>query len=568
MSDELSPKMDQVTSQPFEFDRNRPDESVKGGKQNPWLNLVLAAIIFVAGMYLTSVAIGSEKDELKEIVRTLQPIWAISLAAAVVALVAGVTSSRTFYPLIIFVLLTRIVQSVYTVVWNSLVSYSDLNLERTLQPFGFLAITGGFSMLFGLILFASSVLKLVRRRTWDGVASLVPKMVTLSAKELKERARIKTYFSPVPKWPTFLAGISIAFAVLVLLSPYDAMTKYYTLWSTVVQVLLVLALYRFVSNDGKTIRFLDPAVFITAISISHSIHSFVSFRWLAPTYGENFFSEVWPIYVYRLFVAVALVSLVYALFYRLFVYRRWRRSSDSEVDAVAIRDAHLIVDHALVQLGIDRLSLITPPMKLLGIPDRESVSGAFIGSRIGKDDVLRFTPQRTTIMAFTDDQIHFYEGTLDLTTGRVIHESIVELFYQDISSVARENGTQSIGLKQAWSLLQSLLSLFSKRKTVRRERIKYLAVGDTVQFEGKDVFQINLEIGRALVVVLKDASFFDTKSKRIIGILRNLIPGSARVLRAPGLYNSELPHDENERVIRVIRSLIQDKKRALLHEST
>ncbi len=151
----------------------------------------------------------------------------------------------------------------------------------------------------------------------------------------------------------------------------------------------------------------------------------------------------------------------------------------------------------------------------------------------------------------------------------MVHESIVEFFYQDVSNVARANACQTLDKGAALPVTGAVKSLFSLRTSLRRSRIRSMTVADTVQFEGRDVFQINLESGRALAVVLKDDSFFDEASGRLVGVLKsvNTILRRAPSSSAP-LYETDLPADENKRIMRNIRTMIRDKKLAILREGS
>ena len=96
-----------------------------------------------------------------------------------------------------------------------------------------------------------------------------------------------------------------------------------------------------------------------------------------------------------------------------------------------------------------------------------------------------------------------------------------------------------------------------------RREMKRRSINDTVQLPGRDVFQINLDSGRAMVIVLRDNSFFDTKRKRVVSALNAIKAASGGQFDQ---RDADLPFDENERAMRSIRSMLRNKKRTLLLE--
>jgi len=268
-------------------------------------------------------------------------------------------------------------------------------------------------------------------------------------------------------------------------------------------------------------------------------------------------------YYYWYWLLMGALVTGYAMAFRFLVYPRWHLATEAEVDACIAADFTDLIVRAFTRLGIDRSRLIAEPVCLRGFPDRSVISNVFFGSWVDKHDRLRFTPQNGTVFAFTADQVLYYEMTVDLTTGVIVNETNAEFFYQDVSNVARISTTQVIRFKALWSILGRLGSLFSRSEAAKRHEMKERSVNDTVQFPGRDVFQINLDSGRAMVVVLRDNSFFDTKRKRIVSVVNVNRPAS---LSQKGERDADLPIDENERAMRIIRKMLRDNKRGLLLE--
>lgn len=266
-------------------------------------------------------------------------------------------------------------------------------------------------------------------------------------------------------------------------------------------------------------------------------------------------------FLYWYWLLSGALLIAYALTFRFLIFPRWHLATDADIDACSGRDFKDLISRAFARLGIDRSRLIAEPLTLRGFPDRSVLSNVFLGSWVDKHDRLRFTPQTATVIAFTENEALFYEMTVDLTTGVIVKETNVEFFYQDVSNTARVSTTQVIEFRALWSLVGRLRSVFSRVEAAKRREQKDQSINDTVRLPGRDVFQINLDSGRALIVILRDNLFFDTKRKRIVSALTGIVPASAQ-----RRHDAALPIDENERAMRNIRSMLRDKKRALLLE--
>jgi hypothetical protein len=470
-----------------------------------------------------------------------------------------VRAGSWLYPFVVFGFLQELSYGLFLVTWTALSGLNAYDIEQYYQYL--VGVNLAVALACGAVLIIAAIAHGIQRQPIGTDA--YDSSPTSLRRPRDERIHVKNYFTTKPVWPFLMI---IGAVTLFIFSLQGASELYYRNWIYVLVGLFVLAIYKLVADDMRTVRPLDLSIFIVALYAFDAVQDVVATHLVAPSYENNdFWGTIWPNYLMYYFGGIAGVAVLYSLIYRFIVHPRSRRARDSDIDDLIASDMRPFITHGLQQLGVAPERLISEPVWLRGLPDKDALNGAFVGAHVGDDDVLRFTPQRGTVIAFTEDQVHFYEGTLDITTGRVIHESIVEVFYQDISNVARVSGAESIPLSRALSMTARLKSLFSRRKAGQNARILSLTSGTTVQFEGRDVFQINLESGRALTVVLRDDSFFDRSKSMFVGMFAGLRPASAAksLIGAASHTKSNLPVEQNERVMSVVRSLIRDKKRSL-----
>ncbi len=57
--------------------------------------------------------------------------------------------------------------------------------------------------------------------------------------------------------------------------------------------------------------------------------------------------------------------------------------------------------------------------------------------RTSYNNITRYLLLQTTCYAFTEDQILIYSGNIDISTGMIYHETVSEIFYQDINSIEK-----------------------------------------------------------------------------------------------------------------------------------
>ena len=86
------------------------------------------------------------------------------------------------------------------------------------------------------------------------------------------------------------------------------------------------------------------------------------------------------------------------------------------------------------------------PLVLDGIKSRHFIKLARLRTqdpieacRIGTDRLFRSLLVQTTVYAFTDTQLLIYSGNIDIATGIIYDETVSEIFYKDINSVAKRD---------------------------------------------------------------------------------------------------------------------------------
>jgi hypothetical protein len=534
------------------------------------VHFLVVALLFVVGvglLWLTTLAYTTNEglQHLSYFYSLWKPATQALFLIAFAVLFFRIARLTIFYPLVVFFISLEAVQQVTLQIIrdggqplvdavSKIFRVNDLTL--------YLFIIGLYTLIFAA-----------------GTALIATARLGTAVAEDFRRRRIQTYFESRPVWPLVASGLAVILVLFSITGQYDSKEWLFLVWKDQ----LVGASFAFSALwllfDDKRRRsfyyfnlfviffFIGSQILDYLIGYPYAIHEF----WMvdaanqikagqATEQDRQLFLDP---YYRKYWIIVAGLTLAYAVIFRFFLFPRFHLATDAEVDAIIAEDLKPAMNNAFERFGIERKSLIAEPAGLRSFPNRQSISGAFTGSRIGHDDHLRFTPQTSVIIAFTEEQAMFYERTVDLTTGTAVNETTVELFYQDISNVERVSTTHLVDARNTRSWIGRLLGIFSRRRAEREREISDRTVNDKLQLPGRDVFQISLSGGRNLLIILRDTTFFDVKKARIVQILTGMISAASAAQTDP---NIDLPMDENERVIRNIRTTLRDKKRALLWE--
>jgi hypothetical protein len=553
------------------------------------LHFSIVVAIFALGAGLLWLAMAQPITTIEGL-RGLQNMWAIWSLITQVLFVVGialllsrVTRYGPLYPLTLFLVSLEAVQQL---VVDAVVQTWPANQPVVDVPFIGMTEERLVFIVIGLYAVGFAIVTVVIRGIGDSPEDTAiqveapvgsDRIHTVQQAALRaedeRRRRITAYFSNRPLWPWFASALGVYLLMFAIIGNLDSQNDMFIYWNQLVVPLFGASALALLFGDQKR----GPMYYFYLFVVLLSAGSILLDR--ATGYPFSARSE-WVQQIQQLSTreaaGAALISYYYwywllmgalvtgyAMAFRFLVYPRWHLATEAEVDACIAADFTDLIVRAFTRLGIDRSRLIAEPVCLRGFPDRSVISNVFFGSWVDKHDRLRFTPQNGTVFAFTADQVLYYEMTVDLTTGVIVNETNAEFFYQDVSNVARISTTQVIRFKALWSILGRLGSLFSRSEAAKRHEMKERSVNDTVQFPGRDVFQINLDSGRAMVVVLRDNSFFDTKRKRIVSVVNVNRPAS---LSQKGERDADLPIDENERAMRIIRKMLRDNKRGLLLE--
>lgn len=147
-------------------------------------------------------------------------------------------------------------------------------------------------------------------------------------------------------------------------------------------------------------------------------------------------------YGYRMYLqlealaaAAGLVLIGWALLY----LRRGKEGSLGEIEVALDRlrehDLEVLISRAGDRLAFVGDTDLSEKLVLRGFPDKQRLPGAFFGARIGSDGAARFTPVGVTVFALGKDTVAAFKGAIDLTSGEVLYERLVEFPYRDIRAL-------------------------------------------------------------------------------------------------------------------------------------
>ncbi len=209
------------------------------------------------------------------------------------------------------------------------------------------------------------------------------------------------------------------------------------------------------------------------------------------------------------------------------------------IDEWLAEDMVVFEKHALEMLELPKYQLLLDPIVMSGFPDLDNLGMAYRKGFYGNDHILRYTPRSLTAMCFRQDKIMFYQGALDLTTGKLVYETIREFFYTDISKI----GVTKVRVRRAFFSLSRLRNLFLPWRWYFVERfIRMLNRQpiDEAADNTKEAFQIILKDGTHLELVMSDSRILNHRAFE------------------------DIPMSTDEKVIRAIQEFVVVRKNAQL----
>ena len=133
---------------------------------------------------------------------------------------------------------------------------------------------------------------------------------------------------------------------------------------------------------------------------------------------------------------------------------------------------------ALIARADERLAFVGDTdlkqrLVLRGFPDRQRVPGAFLGGRVGTDGRARFTPVGVTVFALGKDTVAAFKGAIDLTSGDILYERLLEFPYRDIRALelvvsTRGDTETDLEAQKKKGAMQAMADVASRRARARR----------------------------------------------------------------------------------------------------
>jgi hypothetical protein len=139
--------------------------------------------------------------------------------------------------------------------------------------------------------------------------------------------------------------------------------------------------------------------------------------------------------------AIAVVLLIYMLRLRTVEELPQRQVVEQELDTVRDGDIAALLATAADLAPSEGGSGAKAKFDhiLIGYPDKKASEdlGFVTAARIGLDGTPRLTPAMVTAVRLGRQSLTIYEGTVDLTTGALVSERLLDLAYRDITTMER-----------------------------------------------------------------------------------------------------------------------------------
>jgi hypothetical protein len=217
--------------------------------------------------------------------------------------------------------------------------------------------------------------------------------------------------------------------------------------------------------------------------------------WLASLYG---YITLPRLELYEIGLAtVATILLAIALLTKSIEDVPEAEEIEREVDIAREQDIHTLLEGAKKVLATVQQPAPQFELKLVGYPDRELCErlGAIKCARLALDQQrLRLTPAKVTALELLPERFAVYEGTLDLTTGLMLAERLVEAYYRDIQAIERSSIAQPEGGDPPRGIAK-----IAKMRPARPRPLR-----------DQDTLTIQIANNQAVRVVLRDSHFAAT----------------------------------------------------------
>ena len=198
---------------------------------------------------------------------------------------------------------------------------------------------------------------------------------------------------------------------------------------------------------------------------------------------------------------------------------------DSTVDRLIEESYSHLYSKALNKANIQSSDCIRDSVLITG-PRFQSVGGAEIGIKKGKDGIIRFIPIGVTIINFLPHQLVAYQCAYDPTTENALNESTLEYFYKDIVSLETKTISKT---EKKYTFSEKVLLKIPVLK-------KIIETGSIEQYNEAEVFVLTTSGSTKLEVTLSEK------------ILIEAVGGG------------EIPKSLSERSILAVRRMIREKK--------
>ncbi len=211
-------------------------------------------------------------------------------------------------------------------------------------------------------------------------------------------------------------------------------------------------------------------------------------------------------------VAIGVVLIGWALLW----LKREREGTLAEVehglDRLREHDLATLIARAGERLAFVGDTDLKERLILRGFPDRQRVPGAFVGGRVGTDGQVRFTPMGVTVFALGKDTVAAFKGAIDLTTGDILYERLLEFPYRDIRALelvvsTRGDNEADAEAQKKKGAMKAMADVAARRARARRPQ------------KDKETLTVHLATAVHIETVLSDRGFVEAWKGAALGAI-------------------------------------------------